>query len=405
MQTVANAEQLAFLKRSIEGWNQWRWDHREVEPDLSNMTLRHANLRDANLSNTDLSNATLNYANLSSAILSSANLSSAILSYANLKEATLSYADLSGANLRSVNLSSANLRNADLSSVNLRSATLRDADLSGANLSGADLSNADLLGTQCLGTNFTGVTLTGACIEDWNTNSETCLDSVICDYIYLKDKQQEYRPVEGNFAPGDFARLFQKARVTLDLVFRKGIDWHSFADTLQAIRDEQIDIEPNDPKANITVRSIENFNDGSLVIHVNVPDSLDKAQLEFQFEEAYEKNLAAKEREYRHNFQAEDERLDRNRQHNASLERIIDILANHSVDIDNIDRNIGDIQEDSADSVVNVVINSTTDNSPDIPDNTIQDNATPNSNQEDCDEREAAPAESNGSCVPCKSEA
>ncbi|MEO0948750.1 MAG: pentapeptide repeat-containing protein, partial [Cyanobacteria bacterium J06641_5] len=275
----------------------------------------------------NLSSANLSHTTLKSANLSSAALSSAALSYAKLGNATLSHANLSGANLRSANLSGANLRNADLSGANLRNADLKDADLSGANLSGADLSNADLLRTQGLGSNFAGAILTGACIEDWNTNSETNLNSTLCDYIYLKDKQQERRPAQDNFAPGDFTRLFQKARETVDLTFYRGIDWRSFAATLRTIREEQIILNPDNPKANITARAIETLDDGSFLIRVNVPENLDKAQLEAQFQEKYEALLAISEQEDRDNLQVEDEQLEIERRQSASLEYIIDVLA------------------------------------------------------------------------------
>ena len=374
MQTVANAEQLAFLKRSVEEWNQWRWDHREVEPDLHSAYLSGVNLSRANLRDADLRNATLKSTNLSGAYLSGAILSGAALSYATLNYATLSYATLSRVNLRSANLKDADLRNVDLRNANLRNANLRNADLSGADLSNADLSNADLLRTQALGTNFAGATLTGACIKDWNTNSETNLIGVICDYVYLKGDKQERRPAQGNFAPGDFFRFFQKARETLDLIFRKGIDWRSFADTLQTIRAEQIALEPENPNASIIVRAIETLDDGSFVIRANVPDSLDKAKLETQFQEKYENILAAKEQECRCKLQAKKEQLDRERQHNASLERIIDVLASRPVKIDN---NIHSVQGPVSSIANNGAIGNSTSNVQGNP----ADNAAPSDSQ------------------------
>ncbi|MHC5719038.1 MAG: hypothetical protein ACYTX0_44975, partial [Nostoc sp.] len=48
-------------------------------------------------------------------------------------------------------------------------------------------------------------------IEDWHTNIATNLTDVICDYIYLRQGQKERRPSIGDFAPGEFAKLFQKS--------------------------------------------------------------------------------------------------------------------------------------------------------------------------------------------------
>ena len=112
-------------------------------------------------------------------------------------------------------MSDANLSNANLSSTNLiytdlYHANLSEANLSGANLSDAELMEADLSMTQALGTNFFTALLTGACVEDWQINSETQLSSVECEYIYLKNEQQERRPSSGEFAPGEFIQLFQE---------------------------------------------------------------------------------------------------------------------------------------------------------------------------------------------------
>ena len=76
-------------------------------------------------------------------------------------------------------------------------AELTEADFTGAKLKGTDLREA----------NLSEVNLTGACIKDWIINSQTNLDDVICDYIYLKEGQQERHPASGNFAPEEFSKL------------------------------------------------------------------------------------------------------------------------------------------------------------------------------------------------------
>ena len=126
---------------------------------------------------------------------------------------------------------------ANLREANLREANLREANLSGANLSEANLSGADLERSQVIGTNFRNATLTGSCIGDWQINSETNLDEVICEYIYLdyeyiyldceyldnveKKEKKERRPINGNFDPGEFASLYQKIIETTDLILSK----------------------------------------------------------------------------------------------------------------------------------------------------------------------------------------
>ncbi|MEA5530593.1 pentapeptide repeat-containing protein [Dolichospermum sp. UHCC 0684] len=188
---MANPEHLAILKQGVEVWNEWRNENQYVRPDLS-----HTNLIEANLSKAILLGADLREANLSGA-----NLSKAILSMANLSEADLRKADLIGADLW-------------------------EADLCAADLANADLTNADLVHSQVMATNFHNAILTGACIKDWQINSETNLDGVICEYIYLDhlyfgEDQAKRRPINGNFAPGEFASLYKKIIENTDLILRK----------------------------------------------------------------------------------------------------------------------------------------------------------------------------------------
>jgi len=101
---MANPEHLEILKQGVKAWNEWRLEHLDISPDLSEVDLREANLSDANLCDTDLSdvnlnNASLFNADLSDADLSNANLCGVTLSYANLSRSTLSGADFTNATL------------------------------------------------------------------------------------------------------------------------------------------------------------------------------------------------------------------------------------------------------------------------------------------------------------------
>ncbi len=91
------------------------------------------------------------------------------------------------------------------------------------------MTEANLTRVQALLTDFTSASFIGTCLEYWNINSSTKLDDVICDYIYRRQGQQERRPCNGNFAPGEFTKLFQKSLETVDIIFRNGIDWDAFA--------------------------------------------------------------------------------------------------------------------------------------------------------------------------------
>ena len=131
-----------------------------------------------------------------------------------------------------------NFKGAYLADVNLTDADLTGADLSGATLAGACLVRTNLTRVQALAlsfpseltafrkrsdtdekenkkpkvfwTDFYQANLTGACLEAWNIDSTTQLEGAIADYVYLRNNQGERRPSSGEFAPGEFTKLFQK---------------------------------------------------------------------------------------------------------------------------------------------------------------------------------------------------
>ena len=186
---MANPEHLSILMEGVEIWNEWREEHPDIEPDLSNLDLKNTNLRFANLINTNLEytnlkhtyflganlyntnlkgaildnsflrNVNLEYADLQKASLISADLEGVYLSNANLKYANLENAILRGATLRSAILSStilehAKLYNANLEYSNLEFAKMYNAQLEGANLESANLNNTDLYNTNLVYTNL-----------------------------------------------------------------------------------------------------------------------------------------------------------------------------------------------------------------------------------------------------------
>jgi uncharacterized protein YjbI with pentapeptide repeats len=355
-------------------WNELRRVHPEFSLNLSGVNLSDFNLSDVDLKNIDLSGANLRGANLSEADLSGANLSGANLSHTNLTNAdlegidlrrvNLTYSDMTGANLRyvdfsktnlsTVNFRKANLRGADLSETNckksnfsganlrksnlfcadLSEAILVDTNLTNADLHRANLTSANLLRAQALGTNFQEANFTGACVEYWNINHSTNIDEIVCDYVYQRNDRQERRPGSGNFQPGDFTRLYQKVIETLDLIFQNGIDWKSFAVTLQELNtDRKLNIEYENTQ--LTVRAIEKGDDGSFVIRVNVPNSIDKRTIELEFKNKYKKQLKAQEEQYRQQLQAKDIDLEYHRQQNTSLTNIINTLASKETIINN----------------------------------------------------------------------
>jgi uncharacterized protein YjbI with pentapeptide repeats len=78
---MANEEQLALLKQGVGVWNQWRWEHPNIRPDLTGVDLSgftKIDLVGADLSQANLCETHLRYSNLSQADLSGAKLAQAV---------------------------------------------------------------------------------------------------------------------------------------------------------------------------------------------------------------------------------------------------------------------------------------------------------------------------------------
>jgi uncharacterized protein YjbI with pentapeptide repeats len=130
---MANQEHLDLLLKSsranngMQEWNQWRADHSDINPDLSEAYLEEIALNDAYLFKVNLTKTNLSEASLTGAILNYANLSGANLFNANLTKASISMANLSGANLLGADLSNANLWRSTLNGANFINVTFSPA--------------------------------------------------------------------------------------------------------------------------------------------------------------------------------------------------------------------------------------------------------------------------------------
>ena len=210
----------------------------------------------------------------------------------------------------------------------LNEAKLTRAKLNGADLIHADLSKADLSRIQALSANFQEAILTGACIEHWNINSETNLDNVICDYIYLKQNQQERRPHDPNknFAPGEFTKLFQKALETVDLIFSDGIDWQAFLISFQNLQTECGTDE-------LGIQAIERKPGDSFVVRVEVPPDTNKAEVEKYLKREYEIQLKAIEQRYRLELKAKNNEIEIYKQKSTDILELAKLAASRPINI------------------------------------------------------------------------
>lgn len=281
----------------------------------------------------DLRKLNLSKANLIKADFSGSNLSGSNLSEANLSETNLIGTNLSGSDLYEAIFIGANLIKADLRDVDLFGAKLLGANLSEANLSGADLSDADLRGVQALGTNFSSANFTNACIQDWNINSATNLDNIVCKAVYLKydDVEHKYidrRPSDENtfFDLGDFAQLVRKIVSTVDLIFRNGIDWKALSISLDRFRVESDGGE-------LKIQAIEDKEDGDFVIRVKVPQDANKQAIEQFLKYEYEIASKAIESQYRLRLEAKEQIIESFRQQNTDLVEMMKLMATRPINL------------------------------------------------------------------------
>lgn len=141
---MANPEHLAILKQGVEVWNKWFEKNRNIQPDLSGIDLRRAQLKEIKLWQANLEDTDFYEANLIGSYLIGANLAYTDFQQAELRRATLSGTDLREAIIRSADLREAQLIGANLSRMNLSNMRFSDANLKSANLDGADLNYAKL---------------------------------------------------------------------------------------------------------------------------------------------------------------------------------------------------------------------------------------------------------------------
>ncbi len=289
----------------------------------------------ASLGGTRFYRADLSEANFTRAILKSTDLRQTVLTHTQFHRAQkLDQARVGGTILadRAVLELLVSHRGAgqSYSSCDLRGANLQGADLSNANLMGADLSHA-LLKNACLEranltkvraiqTDFRQAQFTAACLEAWTIDATTQLDNTLCDFVYLKHNQQERRPNSGTFAAGDFARLFQEVLDTVELILHAGLDWKALAVSLNQV-------QATHPDQPLSVRSIENKGDGTVVVSVNVAPNADKATLHAELSHEYQTALQLLEERYRAELQSKDDQIALYRQHQHDLREMMQVLT------------------------------------------------------------------------------
>ena len=138
---MANPYHLDIIRKSVQAWNGWRAENRELTPDVSGADFSYEDLSGVNFSGMDLS-----YENLSSATLVGANLDRTVLDHTDLSDAYLRDATFRRANLNCVNLYGAVLAGADFTDCDLSEGSLKEADLENAVFHNSDLRSTTFTG-------------------------------------------------------------------------------------------------------------------------------------------------------------------------------------------------------------------------------------------------------------------
>ncbi len=254
--------------------------------NLSRIILIEANLRGANLREAILRKGNLGRANLGNTDLEGADGTDANLAGADLIKANLNRILLVGARCNEALLSGTTLQKAVLTGASLVEADLRGADLTKTDLRQANLSQAELTQAKVAATNFIGAELTGICLEDAQLSSTTKLEGVTCDFVYLKRNNQDRRPSQGQFLPGEFAQLFHSALETINLTLHSGVNWTAFAATINQLNQRHQD-------AQLGIQSIENKGDGVLLLKLSTAPGIDTVAIQRDFMQRYEETLQA----------------------------------------------------------------------------------------------------------------
>lgn len=201
------------------------------------------------------------------------------------------------------------LRGLNLEGANLQGASFIGTDFNESNLKRAILVGAKLVKAQLYQTNLEGACLTGAYIQDWGISTETNLNNIKCEYIFMhlpteEDPDPSRKPDsrQEKFQDGDFTDfiapiiktlgLYQSQNVdtrkiasrfkTLDLFHHEGIDPSAAAVTIQQVAEKY-------PEAQLEVIALEGRGNEKIRLQAKVTDAVDRSKLSEEYFEAYER--------------------------------------------------------------------------------------------------------------------
>jgi uncharacterized protein YjbI with pentapeptide repeats len=267
-------------------------------------------------------NADLTDANFTQATLKSVDFRNAILTRTSwfgvqqLDQARIDTTYLKDARIRQLvitkdgrdkNFDYLDLRGLNLQNANLQNAIFISSDLSLANLENANLSGAKLARSQLYQANLNHADLTGAYIQNWGISTDTQLEAIKCEYIYMRlptkdDPDPCRKPDNKNetFKEGDFADFIAPIIKTLDLYQTQNIDPRKVASkfkTLDLFHYEGIDptaaaiaitqLADNYPEAALEVVSLEGRGHDKIRLQAVVAGGVNRSELYNEYFKTY----------------------------------------------------------------------------------------------------------------------
>jgi uncharacterized protein YjbI with pentapeptide repeats len=205
--------------------------------DFRGANLTSANFTHATLKSTDFTQATLIHTNwYRSQKLDQARIEGTYLENPRIRQLVVTKVG------QGENFERYNLRGLNLEGASLTNASFIGADLSEAKLQNTDLSRARLVQTQLYRTDLSRARLTGAYIQDWAISTDTYLEKVHCEYIYMRlptaDDPDPWRKPDNrqeNFKEGDFSDFIAPIIKTLDLYKSQNLDMRQVANRFKSL--------------------------------------------------------------------------------------------------------------------------------------------------------------------------
>lgn len=281
----------------------WRTNKKE-EIQLSllrNLSLKLACFRGtqfafANLNNTDFSEADLRYARFQDAKITACNFRDtknhhlALTKNSVLETRKVRELVVNGI-LQDTYFAEMNLHGLNFSGLDLRSADFNEANISFADFTGCDLSEANLSKVTAVGACFNQCKMTGAIIENWNIDTQTQLNDIECDYVYLSADKTQRNPPQGEFKAGEFSKLYQEISNTVDFIAHTPAELQALLRAIEKIKNEGSDI---------FIQQIERKTESVVIRVQNEGDTeFDKAAVYAEVQKQKEIEFKALEAEYK----------------------------------------------------------------------------------------------------------